>query len=110
MANILEFYGRVPGYRLSVSPNPLHRNPAYDPIINPDLSLRRGDIQYIVWDSFSAARSSFFAESLDGYIRRYRAYPVHQETVDEPSPTGFPVPKPVIIIYQVGPLKQGSTE
>src|SRR5207247_9281374 len=53
---------------------------------------------------------SFFADSLERYIRRYRAYPIHQETVDEPSPTGFPVPKPVIIIYQVGPLKQGPTE
>lgn len=110
MANILEFYGRIPGYRLSVSPNPLHRNPAYDPIINPDLSLRRGDIQYIVWDSFSAARSTFFEDSLERYIRRYRAYPVHREQVDEPSPTGFPVPVDVIIIYQVGPLKQGLTE
>ena len=59
MANILEFYGHRQALGLSVSPNPLHRNPVYTPVGNPDLLLRTGQIQYIVWDAYSAGRSRF---------------------------------------------------
>lgn len=52
MANIIQFYGRRPAHGLSVSPNPLHRNPSYVPLINPDLQIRRSDLQYLVWDFF----------------------------------------------------------
>src|SRR5439155_19785158 len=62
MANIIEFYGHRRAYGLSVSPNPLHRNPSYAALNNPDLAIRNNDLQYIVWDSFSAARSTFFAQ------------------------------------------------
>ena len=72
MANILEFYGRRRAYGLAVSTNPLHRNPIYQAVANPDLSLRRGDIQYIVWDAFSARRSKLFARRLLSYVSRYR--------------------------------------
>ncbi len=57
MANIIKFYGARDAYGLAVSPNPLHRNPSYDPIINPDAQIRGSDLQYLVWDSFSAERS-----------------------------------------------------
>ncbi len=40
MANIIEFYGHRQAYGLSVSTNPLHRNPSYEPIRNPDFELR----------------------------------------------------------------------
>src|SRR5205814_2108180 len=36
MANIIEFYGHRRAYGLSVSPNPLHRNPPYSALSNPD--------------------------------------------------------------------------
>lgn len=48
MANIIQFYGHRKAYGLSVSPNPLHRNPSYEPVTNPDLWLRNGELQYIV--------------------------------------------------------------
>src|SRR5688572_28933533 len=48
MANILQFYGTRKALGLSVSPNPLHRNPSYEPVPNPDLKIRSNDIQYIV--------------------------------------------------------------
>jgi 4-amino-4-deoxy-L-arabinose transferase-like glycosyltransferase len=48
-ANIVRFYGHRPALGLSVSPNPLSRNPSYEPIDNPDRELRRGTIQYAVW-------------------------------------------------------------
>ena len=60
MSNILAFYGHRRGYGLSVSPNPLHRNPAYEPVNNPDLLIRSGEVQYLVWDSFTAARTPYF--------------------------------------------------
>ena len=40
MANIIQFYGHRKAYGLSVSPNPLHRNPVYQPVANPDLLIR----------------------------------------------------------------------
>ena len=103
MANILEFYGRRHAFRLSVSPNPLHRNPAYDPIVNPDLELRSGEIQYIVWDSFSASRSEFFASRLMRYVRRYHGTAVHTETVPTTTDEGRAINEPSIVIYEVRP-------
>ena len=40
MANIIQFYGARSAAGLAVSPNPLHRNPSYDPILNPDAQIR----------------------------------------------------------------------
>ena len=73
MANILEFYGHRRAYGLSVSTNPLHRNPIYQAVPNPDLSLRRGDIQYIVWDAYSAHRSAHFERRLRAASRAITA-------------------------------------
>jgi 4-amino-4-deoxy-L-arabinose transferase-like glycosyltransferase len=102
MSNILTFYGHRRGYGLSVSPNPLHRNPAYEPVHNPDLLIRGGDVQYLVWDSFTAARTPFFTERLLRYVRRYHGRVVHTETV--PVRRGGEVTRePIIVIYQVRP-------
>jgi len=102
MANILEFYGHREVLGLSVSPNPLHRNPAYTPVSNPDLLLRSGQVQYIVWDSYSAARTAFFTRRLMTYVRRYRGSAVYVGSVAVRTPRG-PVLRPVIIIYEVRP-------
>jgi hypothetical protein len=103
MANILQFYGHRKGYGLSISPNPLHRNPSYEPIINPDLQIRSGNLQYLVWDSFSATRSKFFSEGLLRYVKRYHGRAVHTESVTVKTPDGSTAVKPVIIIYEVRP-------
>jgi hypothetical protein len=50
-ANVLEFYGHHPVSALSVSSNPHDRIPVYLPVTNPDLALRRGIFQYVVWDA-----------------------------------------------------------
>jgi 4-amino-4-deoxy-L-arabinose transferase-like glycosyltransferase len=102
MANILEFYGDRRVLGLSVSPNPLHRNPAYIPITNPDALLRSGQVQYLVWDAFSAARAHTFADRLMTYVRRYRGTIVHDETVTVSTGAG-PVQRPIIVIYEVRP-------
>lgn len=103
MANILQFYGGRKAYGLSVSPNPLHRNPAYEPVPNPDLQIRRNEIQYIVWDSYSAGRSAFFEARLQRYVDRYHGRAVHTETVTVVTDSGERVEKPVIIVYAVRP-------
>ncbi|MCW3842515.1 glycosyltransferase family 39 protein [Micromonospora yasonensis] len=103
MANIIQYYGHRRSYGLSVSPNPLRRNPAYEPLPNPDRWLRNNELQYVVWDSFSAGRSAFFAERLMVLTRRYHGRVVHTEYVDGTDRTGARVPVPVIIIYEVRP-------
>ncbi len=103
MANIVQFYGHRHALGLAVSPNPLHRNPSYEPIINPDFQLRNGDLQYIVWDSYSAGRSSFFSDKVINYARRYNGRVVHTVSVKTTTAGGDEVETPVIIIYEVRP-------
>lgn len=102
MANILQFYGHRRVLGLSVSPNPLYRNPVYDPVHNPDKQIRDGDLQYLVWDAYSAERSPFFSDHLLAYIQRYHGQIVHQEFISVPT-DGGPLRKPVITIYEVRP-------
>ena len=94
MANILEYYGHRPALGLSVSSNPLHRNPAYTPILNPDLSVRDGQFGYLVWDAYSASRSPSTSRRLERLVARYHGLPVH--TVDAGG-------RPIIVIYEVHP-------
>lgn len=103
MANIIQYYGRRPALGLSVSPNPLHRNPSYEPINNPDLQIRSGDLQYIVWDSFSASRSTFFGERVREYAERYHGRVVHTESITLRTEAGEEATVPVIVIYEVRP-------
>ena len=103
MANIIQFYGHRKAYGLSVSPNPLRRNPSYTAVENPDRQIQNGDLQYIVWDSFSAERSAFFSKRLLKFTQRYHARVIHTESVMLRLDDGSMVAKPVIIIYEVRP-------
>jgi hypothetical protein len=103
LANVLQFYGHRKIYGLSVSANPLHRNPVYEPVRNPDRRIRENAIQYIVWDAFSAQRSPFFARRIMRFVERYRGRVVHSQLLTVRSPDGSPVRRPVIVIYEVGP-------
>ncbi len=98
MANILEFYGDRKAWGLSVSTNPLHRNPVYQPLANPDSAIRRGDVQYLVWDSYSADRAPSFAARLLRYVARFHGRVVHTESVKHGNTS-----QPVIVIYAVRP-------
>ncbi|MBX6749940.1 MAG: glycosyltransferase family 39 protein [Micromonosporaceae bacterium] len=102
MANVLMFYGGRRAFALSVSPNPAARNPSYVPIENPDRALREGQFQYIVWDSYTANRTSFFAEKALELVERYHGVPVYTGSVSVEGPSGEPTTTPVIIIYRVG--------
>jgi hypothetical protein len=103
MANIVKWYAQERAYGISVSTNPLHRNPSYEPVDNPDYQMRNGEIQFLVWDSFSAERTRFFSEKLLGYAQKYHGRVVHTQTVKVKTAEGEIVEKPVIVIYEVHP-------
>jgi MFS family permease len=94
MANILTYYGHRPAQGLSVSSNPLHRNPSYTPVYNPDLSIHRGQFSFLVWDAYSAYRSPSTARHLQVLVARHHGRTIYTQRVDG---------KPVIVIYQVRP-------
>lgn len=98
MANVIQYYGQRKAYGLSVSPNPLKRNPSYDAIVNPDLQIRANELQYVVWDAFSASRSKYFEARLLDYVKRYNGRVVHTESV--PGPDGGALVA-VIVVYEV---------
>ncbi len=103
LANIIEYYGQRKAYGLSVSPNPLRRNPAYDPIVNPDRSLQLNKIQYIATDVWSAQRSPFFDNLLKRYIGRYHGSLVYQQSAQVLDAAGKTTTEIVIQIYEVRP-------
>jgi hypothetical protein len=101
MANLISFYGFRKAYGVSVGPNPLRRNPAYEPIGNADLALRRNEIQYIVWDAYSEARSPFFADTLRNLIKKYNGRLTFSVTLRLPTTSGATAARPLIRIYKV---------
>jgi hypothetical protein len=103
MANLIRFYGQRKAYGLSVSPNPAFRNPSYTPVLNPDLEIRNGDIQYLVWDAFSANRSVFFSDMLLKLSQRFHGRIIHTETLSVSMADGTSIEKPIIVIYGVRP-------
>jgi len=103
LGNIVEFYGQRQAYGLSVSPNPLRRNPAYDPIVNPDRALQLSEIQYIATDIWSAQRSPFFAGLMNRYIARYHGFLVYQQSAQVRDDSGRLSTQIVIKIYEVRP-------
>jgi Dolichyl-phosphate-mannose-protein mannosyltransferase len=103
MANLVRYYGRREAYGLSVSPNPLNRNPSYEPLINPDRAIRDSEVQYVVWDTFSAARSEGFSERLLEYVDRYDGRVVHTEVLPARTALGESADRPAIVVFGVRP-------
>jgi 4-amino-4-deoxy-L-arabinose transferase-like glycosyltransferase len=96
-ANVIQFYGQRKALALSVSPNPLHRNPQYEPVVNPDAAIRSGSIQYLVYDSYSASRSQFFAKRMMSYVDKFRGVAVFSFRQDGPNQPAD------VVIYEVHP-------
>ncbi|MGC2207422.1 MAG: glycosyltransferase family 39 protein [Candidatus Dormiibacterota bacterium] len=99
-ANILQFYSLDRALALSVSPNPLHRNPSYVPVINADLLIRSGAIQYLVYDAYSASRSSHFADRLLALAAKFNGVLVYQ--YDQAGSTNFNR-SALVLVYEVQP-------
>ncbi len=96
-ANVIQFYGQRKALALSVSSNPLHRNPQYEPVLNPDAAIRSGSIQYLVFDSYSASRSPFFAKQMMSYVNKFRGVAVFSFREDGPNQPAD------VVIYEVHP-------
>ena len=94
MANLVQWYGHRKAYGMSVSPNPLNRNPSYEPIANADRAIRTNELQYVIWDAYSTKRSEFFGEKVIAYAERYHGRPVYTYESDG---------RPVIIVFEVRP-------
>jgi hypothetical protein len=103
LANVLQYYGHRRANGLAVSPNPRSRNPAYDPVRNPDRLIRDNEIQYLVWDAFSSQRSQFFSDRLLRYVDRYHGRAVHSQTVRAATASGRRAARPLIVVYEVRP-------
>lgn len=101
VANVLQFYGGKPVSALSVSVNRLSRNPSYTPVPNPDRSLRDGEFQYLVWDSYTAHRAPFYGAKIKKLVDKYHGATVYTSAVRVPASATDPTPVPVIVIYQV---------
>jgi Dolichyl-phosphate-mannose-protein mannosyltransferase len=102
-ANVIEFYGHRPVSALSVSSDPRDRNPSYVPVPNPDLALRRGVFEYIVWDAYTASRTPFFAAEERRLISKYHGVAMFTATIKVPASSGQTVDEAVFIIYKVHP-------
>ena len=96
-ANVIQFYGQRKALALSVSSNPLHRNPQYEPVLNPDAAIRSGSIQYLVFDSYSASRSPVFAKRMMSYVNKFRGVAVFSFREDGPNQPAD------VVIYEVHP-------
>lgn len=103
MANIVQYYGHRKAYGLSVSPNPLNRNPSYEALTNPDRAIRDSELQYVVWDTFSAARSAGFSKKLLGYVERYDGRVIHSEVLPAKTALGESADRPAIVVFSVQP-------
>lgn len=117
LGNVLAFYGSRHFVALSVSPDPARRNPAYVPVVNPDLAIRQNDLHYAVWDFLSANRSSFYSRRLQSYAAKYGtavAFAVYRDADGEVRTTeGYPPDsaEPLIVIFELhggDPIQQLS--
>ena len=70
------------GLRAVGSSNPLRPNPSYEPVGNPDRRIPQSDIQYLVWDAYSAARTKFFAARSATYASTFHGRVVYTDTVE----------------------------
>ena len=102
-ANVLEYYGHRPVSALSVSTNPRDRNPTYAPVLNPDLAVRDGVFQYIVWDGYTDAHSSFFAEQALRLVKKYHGVAVYTAASGVRDSARHGAPEPAVVIYEVYP-------
>jgi hypothetical protein len=103
MSNVIQFYGHRHSLALSVSPNPQRRNPAYDPILNPDRSIQTLEIHYAVFDVWSAARSTFFSSTLRRYVAKYNGQLIYEQRATTRDAGGNSRDEVVIQIYQLRP-------
>ncbi|HEV3124819.1 MAG TPA: glycosyltransferase family 39 protein [Candidatus Dormibacteraeota bacterium] len=102
-ANVVQFYGRRHALALSVSPNPLHRNPTYQFVDNPDKLIRTNQVRYLVWDAYSASRSSFFSKHLLDLVKKFHGAVAYEQDVNVERTSGHVTSEKLVVVYAVYP-------
>src|SRR6185295_4356712 len=110
LGNLVSFYGDRDFFALSVSTDPKLRNPAYRPIRNPDYDIRQIEVQYAVWDAYTADRAPGFSTRLMSYVAKFSGAPVFSVWVDGNTVDYNDGPPPIgaeergdvrIVVYQL---------
>ena len=104
IGNIVRWYSDHQTSALSISPNPLRANPAYEAVRNPDFELRWGLVEYLIYDAYSADRTPHFANRLLDFVETYGGEIVHEEFAPLIGEDGREYLAPVIRVYRVGPV------
>ena len=107
ITNVIAFYSDRDTLALSVSPNPLRRNPAYDVVRNADYDVRWGQYEYLIYDGYSAQRTSHFANRVLDLAERYSTEVAYQSEGTFVAEDGEPFIGPIFRVYRVAPI--GST-
>lgn len=100
MGNIVNFYSNRDTLALSINPTPGRSNPAYTPVLDPDKMIESGEIDYLIYDVYSAQRSEYFGDEMNYYIRTHNAELVHTEYEILGSGNQTET-KPVVMVYSV---------
>jgi dolichyl-phosphate-mannose-protein mannosyltransferase len=100
LANVLQFYGHRQVSALSVTGGTTQHNPSYQPVPNPDRALRDGRFQYVVWDSYTAARSAFYGDQARDLADKYHGIAVYTG-VERIHTDGGRADRETIVIYRV---------
>lgn len=107
ITNVIAFYSDRDTLALSVSPNPLRRNPAYEVVRNADYDVRWGQYEYLIYDGYSAQRTSHFANRVLDLADRYSTEVAYQSEGTFVAEDGEPFIGPIFRVYRVAPI--GST-
>ena len=105
LANAIRFYGHRTVWALSVSLDPLKRNPAYEPIRDADAMIQSEQIGYIAWDMYSASRSPYYARKIAALLKRYNGRLVHEEVGQVRNEQGQLQTRTLMAVYEVHPNK-----
>jgi hypothetical protein len=70
-------------------------------VVNPDLDLRQGEFQYIVWDAYTASHSRYFAGKALRLVRRFHGVVAY--TSASTVRLGSHTVRPAITVYEVHP-------
>jgi hypothetical protein len=67
--------------------------------------IRNGQIHYIVYDIYSAARTQHFADKLLYYVDKYNGQLIHSESTSYSDNEGNTVTKPVTQVYVINNIR-----
>ncbi len=99
MGNIIKFYANRDTLSLNINPTKILRNPAYDPITDPEFLIETNKIEYLVYDKYSERRSQQTADRLYYFVNKYALKEIYAEYEIHRTANGGIITEPVIVIY-----------